>query len=73
MSDRKRPSPEKSVGEIILRIRTEKQISGCELCRRAGMSRANLWKIEKGGGDLFVSTLLKVADALDVHPMDLIS
>lgn len=70
--NRDRPPAAKSIGEIVLRIRTERAISATQLCKRAGLSRPHLSKIERGGGDVFVSTLLKLADALGVHPMDLI-
>ena len=42
------------------------------LAAKAGMAQANLSNIEKGKRDLTVSTLLRVADALNVKPSELI-
>ena len=51
---------------VIKRLREERNLSQLELSRRAGMSAAQLCKIERGRSELTASTLRRVADALDV-------
>lgn len=51
-------------------IRTEKGISKNMLCYKAGVTMHTLLKLDKGES-VKVSTLLKIADALDVSIKDL--
>lgn len=58
-----------------LKIAERRSLKGwtqAELAAQAGMAQANLSNIEKGKRDLTVSTLLRVAEALEVKPSELI-
>lgn len=55
----------------IKQIRTEQDVSLCELARRSGIARPNLWKIETGRISPTTRTLDRIADALDVDTADL--
>lgn len=59
-------------GTKIYEYRLAKKISQVDLALRAGVAQANLSNIEKGKRDLTVSTLLRIADALQVKPSQLI-
>lgn len=61
-----------SPGTRIYEYRLAKKISQADLAERAGLAQANLSNIEKGKRDLTVSTLLRIADALEVKPSQLI-
>ena len=56
------PHPAVSIKEL----RIERNLSQLELSRRAGMSPAQLCKIERGSSALTSSTLRRIAEALDV-------
>lgn len=51
-------------------IRVQKNVSKYELCKKTGMEFNTLTNIERGG-DTRVSTLLKIAKALDVDIKEL--
>ena len=60
------------LGAKIYEYRNRKGWTQTELARRAGIAQANLSNIEKGKRDLTVSTLIRVASALEVKPSQLI-
>lgn len=53
-------------GQIISKIRQEKGLTQSELAMRAAVPQSNLSNIEMGKRDLTVSTLKRIARALDV-------
>ena len=55
-----------STAEVLKRLRAERNLSQLELARRAGMSAAQLCKIERGRNELTASTLRRLSDALGV-------
>ena len=55
-----------STADVVKRLRGERNLSQLELARRAGMSAAQLCKIERGHSELTASTLRRLADALGV-------
>lgn len=55
----------------IEKIRKEKNISLSELSRRSGVAKSALSYIEMYASDPKVSTMCKIAKALDVHVIDL--
>ena len=59
-------------GFKIYQCRSRKGLTQAELAEKVGIAQANLSNIEKGKRDLTVSTLLRVAAALDVRPAELI-
>lgn len=59
-------------GLKVCEIRSRKGWTQAELAQRAGIAQANLSNIEKGKRDLTVSTLVRLAGALEVRPADLI-
>lgn len=59
-------------GSKIYRYRCLKGLSQEELASLAGIAQANLSNIEKGKRDLTVSTLLRIAQALEMKPSALI-
>ena len=52
--------------DMVKRLRAERNLSQLELSKRAGMSAAQLCKVERGRNELTASTLRRLADALDV-------
>lgn len=56
----------KSTAGIIRKLRAERNLFQTELAKRAGMSAAQLCKVERGQHELTTSTLRRIADALDV-------
>lgn len=59
-------------GSKIYKCRRRKGLSQAELASRAGIAQANLSNIENGKRDLTVSTLLRIAQALEIKPSSLI-
>lgn len=57
-------------GLRIYQKRVEKKLTQAELARRAGISQPNLSNIEKGKRDLTVSTLARIARALETDVRD---
>ena len=55
-----------STADIVKRLRGERNLTQLELARRAGMSAAQLCKIEGGRNELTASTLRRLSDALGV-------
>jgi len=58
------------IGDYIYLRRLEKGMSQTELAAKSRMPQSNLSTIEKGKRDITVSTLRKIAAALDAHPRD---
>lgn len=54
----------------ISEIRKKRGLTQAELAMRAGITQANLCKIERGRQDLTVSTLLRICSALEVSPAE---
>lgn len=54
------------------KILREKAVTQTELARRVGMATQNLSRLIKSD-DIKVSALLKLADALSMHPIDFFS
>ncbi len=59
-------------GIKIYECRSRKGWTQAELAQKIGIAQANLSNIEKGKRDLTVSTLLRVAAALEVRPAKLL-
>lgn len=59
-----------SIGYEIQQKRRKNNLTQAELARRAGLPQPNLSNIEKGRQDLTVSTLIRIAQALDVSPAE---
>ncbi|MBI3312958.1 MAG: helix-turn-helix domain-containing protein [Candidatus Omnitrophica bacterium] len=59
-------------GFKIFECRSRRGWTQAELAAKAGIAQANLSNIEKGKRDLTVSTLVRVAAALEVRPSELI-
>ena len=58
----------------IREIRQDKGISQTELARKAGVTRATIWKLESGEDETTTTrTLLKIALALNVDASELFS
>ncbi len=60
------------VGEAIQRERVERHLSRKTFAGRVGCSVQNLWRIETGVGDTPLSTLERIAEALEMDPADLL-
>lgn len=52
-------------------IRTDRALSQRELAARAGVTQATIVNAEKNGTDVRPSTQRKLAEALGVHPREL--
>ncbi len=61
-----------NLGWKISQYRNSKGWSQAELAAKAGIAQANLSNIEKGKRDVTVSTLLRVADALEIKAAELL-
>ena len=60
------------MGYRIKELREERGMSQMELARRAGVTRATLWRLESGvGKDASTKTLMKIANALSVEVREL--
>ena len=60
------------IGANLLRIRTAKGLTQEELSYRCDVDRAKISKIESGQANLMVTTLLDLAEGLDVNPEELL-
>ena len=61
-----------NVGEKIRYFRKEKHFSQKKLAQQAGISNTYLCDVEKGRSNCSLETLVKLADALDVKPEELL-
>lgn len=60
------------IGRNIARIRIEKRFSQEQLCEISGVDRSHFSSIENGRRNLSVKTLIRIARALEVSPMELL-
>jgi transcriptional regulator with XRE-family HTH domain len=60
------------IGNNVRHWRTLRTLTQVELAKKAGMSQAALVRIERNQADPHVSTIRKLADALEVSPEQLI-
>ena len=58
------------IGEKIKEIRNKRGLSQQKLANQVGMSKTNLYRIEAGRHDTTISTLKKIAQALNVRIED---
>jgi transcriptional regulator with XRE-family HTH domain len=74
MPTRTRPQidPQEGFGRAIKALRAEQGVSQEGLADRCEMSRAQLSKVERGLADLRLSTVFRLASALDVSAAELI-
>lgn len=61
-----------SFGRCVTRHREAADLSISELARRAGVSRAFMWRIESGGSMANLRTMARIALALDVPLQSLV-
>ena len=67
------PIPTDKIGEAVVNRREALGMSGGELSRRSGIDRALISRWENGKwADMKISTLQKLADALDWTPVELL-
>jgi transcriptional regulator with XRE-family HTH domain len=59
------------IGKRIKEIRTEEGISQAELAALCNFEKSNMARIESGGTNLTIRTLLKISKALKVEIVDL--
>ena len=60
------------IGKSVRKLRIEKFMSQAELSKAAGVSPAHLGRIERNEHDPHLSTIRKIAEALDVDPSELV-
>lgn len=74
MSSRRKPQvePQEGFGRAIRAIRAEQDVSQEALADRCEMSRAQLSKIERGLADLRLTSIFRLAQALEVSPAELL-
>jgi len=61
----------KSLGELVLKIRTDKGLSQEEVSYRCDVDRAKISKIENGTANSNITTLVELAKGLGISPKDL--
>jgi len=61
----------KKFGQQLKRIRESKGITAAELARLTFMDRPHMTRLEKGGTNPTLTTLIKLADALDIELIEL--
>jgi transcriptional regulator with XRE-family HTH domain len=64
--------PQEGFGRAIKALRAEQGVSQEDLADRCEMSRAQLSKVERGLADLRLSTVFRLASALDMSGAELI-
>lgn len=60
------------VGDNVKRLRTRNALTQAQLARRAGVALATLARIERNEVEPHLTNVKKIADALSVHPSQLI-
>jgi transcriptional regulator with XRE-family HTH domain len=60
------------VGENLRRIRTLNALTQEQLAQRAGVQAATVARIERDEREPHMTTIRKLADALGVHPRELV-
>jgi transcriptional regulator with XRE-family HTH domain len=63
----------KKLGENIVKMRTMKKISQVGLSDLCGFEKSNMRRIEAGNTNPTIKTLLKIAEALEVTIIDLLT
>ena len=60
------------IGDNVKRFRTLRALTQIELAERAGVTPATVVRIERNQAEPHMSTLRKLADALEVNPAELV-
>ena len=60
------------VGENLRRLRTLNALTQAQLAERAGLTESAVARAERGETEPHMTTVRKLADALGVHPRELI-
>jgi len=71
MGERRYKAELKSLGKRIKKIRLDKGLIQLDLEVKAGISRADISKIENGLKNIEFITIIKIAEALDVEVIEL--
>jgi len=71
MGERRYKAELKSLGKRIKKIRLDKGLIQLDLEVKAGISRADISKIENGLKNIEFITIIKIAEALDVDVIEL--
>jgi len=71
MGERRYKTELKSLGKRIKKIRLDKGLIQLDLEVKAGISRADISKIENGLKNIEFITIIKIAEALDVEVIEL--
>lgn len=65
------PYNSKEFGIVISRLRTKKGLSQETFSALAGIARSHLTTLENGGKTVRLDTFCRIAEALDMHPSEL--
>lgn len=60
-------------GQKITYYRTERNLSAAQLARLTGLKTGNLTQIEIGKINIRLTTLYRIAKALDMHPCEVLA
>ncbi len=60
------------IGKSVRKLRIDRFMSQAELSKATGVSPAHLGRIERNEHDPHLSTIRKIAQALDVNPSELV-
>lgn len=63
----------KKLGEKIKSLRKKKKLTLSSLCYKNGIEPSTVSRVEKAQVDVKLSTLLKIADALEIEINDLVN
>ncbi len=63
---KEKDSIQKRFGKHLRKLRLEKKITGAELARRTFIDKPHIARLEAGGTNPTLTTLLKIAEALDI-------
>ena len=66
------PSTLVHVGENLRRLRTLNALTQAQLAERAGLHRTAVERVERDKVEPHMTTIRKLADALGVHPRELV-
>ncbi len=64
-ADQKAPMTPKAIGSLLRELRKEQKLTSYGLSKRAGLSQAQVSRLENGLQGFRSSTLVKIANALD--------
>ncbi|HEU4702461.1 MAG TPA: helix-turn-helix transcriptional regulator [Conexibacter sp.] len=62
-----------ALGRTVRQLRRFRDLSQAEFADRAGLARNHIGEIERSAGDLKLQTIVSLADALDIHPSELLA